>query len=232
MRSWMSGRRVPLSSDYAALTESGSTSYRFESDLGTDAQFIVRISAQWAPAGNGGRKLVFSRLYAQAAEITRQFSVLDEAKAGEALADAFEYMRRLEFPSGTQIKYAAAELMVEAGDRDHARKRADLEKEKRFLAEIRDTFLNDTATAGLWWAGGDHDRVLELGAHRDKFAAAVNLVNGTADDHAEADRIGELIGAFLSDLGPEHRTYLLGQLERVFSNYGREDLAEQLRLAD
>lgn len=229
MRAWMSGRRDSFPSDYTALTESHSASYRFESILGEDAQFTAKIDAQWVPAGNGGRKHVFSRLCTETAEVTRCFSVLDADKANETLSDVFERLRGSEFPSsGIRLRTASVSLQVEEGDRTFAARKAALEKEKRLLAEVRDTFLSDAATAGLWWVAGDHDRVLELGAHRDKFVAAVNLVKGTTDDCAAADQTGELINAFLAGLGPEHRSYLLGQLVRVFESYGRSDLADKL----
>lgn len=232
MRVWRYGRD-PFGPDYSNLSESDSATYRFESALGTCAQFTGTIDAQWTPSGNGGRRLVFNYLYSKATEVTRQYSVLDAALANEALTDTFDHLRGLDFPSsGVRLQGASAELRVDEGDQRYATKKAVIQKEKLLLAEVRDTFLCDSATAGLWWANGDHDRVLELGAHRDEFAAAVNLVNGTADSQAEADNTGELISEFLRDLGPEHRNYLLGQLGKFFSSWGRDDLAERLRPAD
>jgi hypothetical protein len=82
--------------------------------------------------------------------------------------------------------------------------------------------------AGLWWSNGEPDRMLRLAEHAAAFDSLVSVVTGPHADPAQADKIAGLIGRFLADLGPDHRTLLIGQLAKVFESYHRPDLAEEL----
>lgn len=243
MRSWLTGWRDPFPTAYDDPAESGSTTYRLVSKLGTDAQFTATIRAQWEPFGRGGREIVFPYLGGQGAAVTQEFSVLDVAEANDALTRVFSQIARSEIP-GTEIRLisASATLQVEEGHRKFAEQVADLDRQVRFdadnakatlarLTTIRDMFLRDSAMAGLWWSEGKPERLLELAAHKDKFGTVVSLLDGTAADRAEADQTRELINLFLTDLGPHHREYLLEQLALVFASYDRPDLADKLRPA-
>jgi hypothetical protein len=243
MRSWLPRRRDPSLTAYDDRAQSGSAAYRLASELGADAQFTAVIHAEWESSGGGGRELVFPYLGRQGAGVTRNFSVLDVAEANDTLIGAFAQIVGSEIP-GTEIRLIAANatLQVEDTHRTFAEQEADLNRQARFHADdakvkmarlttIRDTFLYDSASAALWWSEGKPERLLELAAHKDKFSTIVNVLEGTAADHAEADHASELISAFLAGLAPHHREHLLDQLARVFASYERPDLADQLRPA-
>jgi len=241
IRNWLTGRWDPCSSPYGESTESGTATYRLASELGTEAQFIAAIRAQWDSPGRGGRENVFPYLAAHGAEVTRKFSVLDIAETSDALTKAFSLIAGSEVP-GSRMRFisASATLQVEESHRQFAEQEADLSRQARFhiddakanlarLTTIRDMFLHDNASAALWWCEGRPERLLELAAHKDKFSTAVNLLHGTPVDSVEADRTSDLINVFLAGLGPHHREHLLDQLARVFTSYDRPDLADKLR---
>lgn len=243
MRAWLSGRRDPFPATYNEPAESGTATYRLASELGTDAQFIAAIHAQWEPSARGGRETVFPYLGGHGAEATRKFSVLDVAEANDTLTRAFSRIAGSEIPgSAIRLIFASATLQVEDGHRRFAEQEADLNRQARFHADdakakmarlttIRNMFLHDSAIAALWWSEGKPERLLELAAHKDKFGTIVSLLHGTAADRAQADQTSELINVFLTDLGPHHREHLLDQLARVFTSYDRPDLADKLRPA-
>ncbi len=243
IRTWLTGRRNPFPAPYNEPIESGTAIYRLASELGTNAQFIAAIHAQWAPSGRGGREKVFPYLGGHGAELTRKFSVLDVTETNDALTRAFSQIAGSEIPdTGIRLISASATLQVEDGHRRFAEQEADLNRQARFHADdakakmaylttIRDMFLHDSASAALWWSEGRPERLLELAVHKDKFSTVVNLLDGTAATRAEADQTSELINMFLADLGPHHREHLIDQLARVFTSYDRPDLADKLRPA-
>jgi hypothetical protein len=177
------------------------------------------------------------------AGVTRSFSVLDVAEANDTLIGAFAQLAGSEIPgTGIRLVSASATLQVEDGHRKFAEQEADLKRQARFhiddakvkmacLTTIRDMCLHDSASAALWWSEGKPERLLELAAHKDKFSTVVNVLDGTAGNHAEADKTSELIREFLADLAPHHRGHLLDQLARVFASYDRLDLVDKLRPA-
>ena len=240
MRSWLTGRRNTFPAVYDDPTESGSAVYRLASELGADAQFTATFGAQWESSGRGGREIVFPYLGRQGVKVTQNFSVLDLAEANDTLISSFVQIAGSEIPgTGIRLISASAALQVEDGHRKFAEQEADLNRQVRFhaddakvkmahLATIRDMFLHDSASAALWWSEGKPERLLELATHKDKFSTAVNVLNGADLDRAEADQTSQLIGAFLTDLAPHHRKYLLDQLARVFASYDRPDLVDKL----
>lgn len=240
---WLTARRGSFPADHDDPTRSGDATYRLVSELGDDARFIATIEATWESSGRIDRGRVLPYLRVAGEEVTRRFSVLDVADTRDALTRIFDRLRGYEIPdAAARLTAASATLRVEDGDREFAERKADfrrrellqddeLNARQRYLSSIRDMFLSDSAMAGLWWSEGKPERVLDLAIHKDKFGAVVSLLNGTAVERMEADKTGELINAFLADLGPEHREYLLNQLVRVFTSYDRPDLAGMLRPA-
>jgi hypothetical protein len=243
MLAWLTGRRDSFPSSYNDPAHSRDATYRLPSELGDDARFIATIGATWEPAGRGDQGLVLPYLRAVGEQVTRKFSVLDIADVHDALTMAFGRLRGHEIPEASaRLDAVNATLRVEEADREFAQRKSDFNREALLqndelqsrlarLTTIRDLFLRDSAMAGLWWSEGKPDRILDLAARKDSLDAVVSLFNGTAADRAEADRTGELINVFLTDLGPEYREYLLNQLARVFVSYERPDLADGLRPA-
>jgi hypothetical protein len=142
-----------------------------------------------------------------------------------------------------QLLSAHATLSVADDVRDQAERQAknarqadantaELTAKHAYLTRLRELFLCDSATAMLWWADGDRDRMLRLAEYEKQFGVMVSLVAGTPNDTARPDKIAPLVARFLTDLDGNDRRYLIGQLAEIFKNYRRSDLAEELRKSE
>lgn len=218
--------------------DSGLRNYRFESDI-EGACFSASIQAWWLPAGTNCEGQVFQYIGYHGNKVTKRFSVLDRSAANDALNAWFAAQRAIS-DSGIELVSARAELSVAddvldfAGRKAEIQRRttiesADLEAKHAYLTQLRDLFLKDGSMARLWWFNGDPDRLLPLADHDGKFDAIVNMIDGSGDQGTQPDQIAPIIDRFLTDLGPHHREYLIGQLAQIFVGYERPHLAEELR---
>jgi len=237
-RSWFSDLLgTPASPEATADHLDASRTYRLASVL-PEAAFSAVIRAWWRPANRGYEEIVFQYLLEEGHKATRRFSVLDAAAANDAVNASFAVRRVI--PGGVQLVGARTELTVATDDLAFAERKADIERRASIeaaeletmhirLVKLRDLFLSDSVMAGLWWSNGEPDRMLGLAEHAGKFDRLVSVVTGSQAGSARADTIAGLIERFLADLGPDHRTFLIGQLAKVFESYHQPGLAEKLR---
>ena len=217
--------------------ETARRNYRLESVDGTC--FSASIQAWWLPAGVNCESQVFQYLGFHGNKVTKDFSVLDRAAANDAFNAWFAAQRTIP-GSGIDLVAARAELTVPddilefAGRKADIQRRAsieaaDLEAKHAYLIRLRDMFLKDAGVARLWWLDGDPDKLLDLAKHAAEFDAIVTTIAGSQGASTQPDTIAPLIDRFLTELGPHHREYLIGQLAQIFKYYDRSDLAEELR---
>lgn len=215
--------------------------YRLESAL-PDTYFAAAIQADWLPMGHGHDAIVFRFLSEQGNAVTRRFSILNAEEANDELNTLFA-AARLPADVGIRLLSVRAALSVSDVDRDFASEQAviarqaeadaaELVAKHAYLMRLRELFLRDSATAMLWWSNGDRDRVLRLAKEGEQFETLVGLVTRSPNSKVEPDKIAPLVASFLADLGVDHRTYLIGQLAKIFENYHRSDLAEELRRSE
>ncbi|MFF3664560.1 hypothetical protein [Microtetraspora malaysiensis] len=225
-----------------ATTSEHHLTFRMETGSREDLPFLARIDLVWRlPQGRSpATEMTVSarcRLQEVAGESARHFSVLRREEAQSAVGLAFDR----ECP---RLGLAAARVVLDVDDEvmefareqmtrelETRRGRAALEAEVARLTLLRDTMLRDAPTARLWWLGADPARLVQLADHADAFERVVGLVSGraaTGERETWETSIAGLLGAFLADLGPEHRDLLVRQLGRVFHGYERPDLAERL----
>jgi hypothetical protein len=237
-RPWLNGLLGTAPPPVAADEPRGaSRTYRLASLL-PETSFSAAIQAWWHPADRGYEEIVFQYLWEVGRKETRRFSVLDSAAANDAINASFAAGRAIP-GGGVQLVGARAELTVATDDLAFAERRATIERRASIeaaeletmharLVKLRDLFLSDSVMAGLWWSNGEPDRMLGLAEHAPKFDSLVSVVTGSHADPARADPIAAIIGRFLADLGPDHRTLLIGQLAKVFVSYHQPGLAQEL----
>lgn len=214
-----------------------SRSYRLESDL-HGAPFSATIKASWLPADPTTDTLVFQHLLEEGRAVSRRFSVLDLAAANDAINATFAVRRAIPH-SNIQIVAARAELGVSKDQLAFAERRAGIELRVDIdaaemdatyarLSKIRELFLSDSAVAGLWWSQGEPDRILQLKDKSGELESIVSMVAASHGGRILEDKIANLIGRFLAELGPSHREWLIRQLAKVFESYQQPGLAEEL----
>jgi hypothetical protein len=100
------------------------------------------------------------------------------------------------------------------------------------LTFLLDYVLTSAPMARLWWIGSNPEKLIQLADMKDGvFETAIDLLMEREAGKKENDQIAQIIESFLRDLGPEHRKLLIAQIDRVFRNYERADLAERLGAA-
>jgi hypothetical protein len=232
---WRQQTRVPV---HDRSPDTARRQYRLESDM-EGAYFGASIQAWWLPVAANCDGQVFQYIGHHGNKVTKDFSVLDRSAANDALNAWFSAQRPIP-DSGIELVSARAELNVAdevldfAGRKADIQRRtsvesADLEAKHAYLTRLRDLFLKDGGMARLWWLNGDPDRLLRLAEHTAEFDAIVNMIAGSQDRDAQPDHIAPIIDRFLTDLGPRHREYLIGQLGQIFISYEQSHLAEELR---
>jgi hypothetical protein len=135
----------------------------------------------------------------------------------------------------------SAELRPVVGATEAAAKHLDIVRsralaQERWRAEadklgfLRQTFLTDARTAGLWWLGASQEKLPQLGkmASDGVFENAVAALTGENTATPGENLIAHLIETFLVGLPPHVRANLIGELSRVFRGYERPDLADRL----
>jgi hypothetical protein len=220
------------------VPRSASRLYHLDSAL-PGACFAASIQAWWRPAESVSEETIFQHLHKEANAVTGSISVLDADAANDKVNGVFA-ARHMIPQGGIRLVDARATLSVAKDDLDYAERRAGIERqahieaaalEARYahLVRLRELFLSDAAMAGLWWSNGDPDRVLRLDEHMSKLDTIVSMVSGSPGGPAQQDMIAPLIARFLTDLGPEHREYLISQLAKIFESYRQPSLADELR---
>lgn len=221
--------------------DSGTSDYQLDSNLAGSC-FNAAVQASWRPRGREHGATVFHHLRLHANSVTSDFSVLN-AMAAENALNKFFATEQLSTGTGIQVLSARATLRVADDVRSLAERRArnvresqaviaELAAKQAYLTRWRETFLRDPAAAMLWWADGDRDRLLQLSTKEKEFGAIVSLLGGTPTAPTRTDKIAPLVATFLSNLDVNDRSYLTSQLAKIFENYRRPDLAEELRRSE
>jgi hypothetical protein len=110
---------------------------------------------------------------------------------------------------------------------DQLRRRVELEE----LAFLRDEIYSKPEVARGLWLRNHPDATDELLDDRfDRIAEKFRQSKASAEGAADAAQalIGRLVSEFLTGLSDAERAFLFGQLGRLFTSYGRDDLREQL----
>jgi hypothetical protein len=215
--------------------------YRLDSVL-RDAHFDAEIQAEWLPMERGYDTIVFRFVGGHANAVTKRFSVLNADAANDELN---EFLAAMQLPGelGIRLLSARVTLRVAVEDHDFALRQASIARQAQadaaelaakhaHLMRLRELFLRDSAMAMLWWFDGDRDRMLSLTEKGDRFDTIVGLITNSPNVAPQSDKIAPLVADFLADLGVDHRTYLIGQLAKIFESYHRSDLAEALHKSE
>jgi hypothetical protein len=218
--------------------QGASRTYRLASVL-PEASFGAVIQAWWRAADQGREDIVFQYLRAKGNDMTGRFSVLDATAANDAINVSFAAAGLVVLPGDVSLVGARAELTVAANILAFAERRAEIERTASInatelevlharLVKLRDLFLCDSAMVRLWWSNGEPDKMVRLAEHAASFDSLVSMVSGAHAEPAQVEPIATLVWQFLADLGPDHRTLLIGQLAKVFESYQQPGLAEEL----
>lgn len=210
--------------------------FRLKSDLHPESPFTAEMTARWSGPDDG--TAVFRYLVDTASRITENYSVLDAGTVEIELNHEFAAVGEMPGTGATLIT-AHATLTIANDDLDYAERRtsihretlladADLAAQRDRLLRLREVFLGDPATARLWWFNGEPGKLLALTDKDGQFETVVQSIAGSHSDSADQDALSGIIHQFLTELGPESRTFLLGQLAKVFASYERPDLVAAL----
>jgi hypothetical protein len=176
--------------------DSATNDYQLDSNL-TASCFDATVQASWRPRGGGHDAIVFHHLRLYANTVTSGFSVLN-AMAAENALNAFFATAQL--PTGTSIQLLSARTKLRVADdvrslverrarnsRETQASIAELAAKQVYLTRWRELFLRDPATAMLWWADGDRDKLLQLAGKEKEFAAVVSIFGGTPNTATSLD---------------------------------------------
>ncbi|GAA4635869.1 hypothetical protein GCM10023196_083260 [Actinoallomurus vinaceus] len=188
----------------------------------------IEVAWQHRATGAGDAEAAKRHVCARAADVTAPMSVLDLTTA------QFQLNAQLAQPlpvPGTSVLVvnASAALSVDPEARraaeEHDRYRAQTEHWRL----LRDTVFADPVMACVWWLDGHPERLEKLpnmDAAFERLAALTTSGAGRGDDLMH---VANLLHQFLAGLEAVDRQRLIDSVGYIMTNFGRPDLADQLR---
>lgn len=209
-----------------------SARFRLPSNL-AGASFDASAEVFWddrAPRNGHGDPAApaVAHVRAVATEIAETHSVLDGATVEHLMNVRLADPQPVPGRPGLRV-YANVRLMVDAESRDaakeHERYRAKVENWRM----LRDQVLADPVMACVWWLDDHPERLQALPQMDSAFERLAALTVAGAGSGSDLVRVAQLLQRFVTGLEAVDRQRLVEAIGYVMANYGRQDLADELK---